>query len=70
LTSPLTSKKIGSEALEKMKERVASEIKTTFASQYTAEISLLEALDPKIIAAYGRRATDSKHLITPHKAAG
>jgi NADPH2:quinone reductase len=60
--------KIGSEALDKMKERVASEIKNTFASQYTAEISLLEALDPKIIAAYGRRATGSKYLITPHKA--
>jgi NADPH2:quinone reductase len=60
--------KIGAEALERMKERVATEIKTTFASRYTAEISLLEALDPKTIAAYGRRATGGKYLINPHKA--
>jgi NADPH2:quinone reductase len=60
--------KIGAEALERMKERVATEIKTTFASRYAAVISLLEALDPKIIAAYGRRATGSKYLINPQKA--
>ncbi len=60
--------KIGAEALERMKERVAAEIKTTFASRYKAEISLLEALDPKSIAVYGRRATGSKYLINPHKA--
>jgi NADPH2:quinone reductase len=59
--------KIGAEALERMKQRVATEIKTTFASRYTAEISLLEALDPKIIAAYGRRATGGKYLVNPHK---
>jgi NADPH2:quinone reductase len=59
---------IGAEALERMKERVATEIKTTFASRYMAEITLLEALDPKTIAAYGRRATGSKYLINPHKA--
>jgi NADPH:quinone reductase len=60
--------RIGEEALERMKERVATEIRTTFASHYAAQISLLEALDPKILAAYGRRATGSKFLINPHKA--
>ncbi len=60
--------KIGAEALERMKQRVAKEIKTTFASRYAAEISLMDALDPKHIAAYGRRATGGKYLINPHKA--
>jgi NADPH2:quinone reductase len=58
--------KIGPEALQAMKERVAAEIKTTFASHYSAQISLREALEPKIIAAYGRRSTGHKYLITPN----
>jgi NADPH2:quinone reductase len=36
--------KIGFEAAQKLRERVAAEIKTTFASTYTKEISLAEAL--------------------------
>jgi NADPH2:quinone reductase len=59
--------KIGAQAVRAMKDRVAAEIKTTFASHYTAEISLLEALSPDIIAAYGKRATGQKYLINPQK---
>jgi NADPH2:quinone reductase len=59
--------KIGTEAFLAMKTRVAQELKTTFKSHYTGEISLLEALDPKMIAAYNRRATGQKFLIAPHK---
>jgi hypothetical protein len=51
-----------------LKARVASEIRTTFASHYTRTISLLEALDPDVIAAYGRRATGEKFLINPNLA--
>ena len=36
--------KIGFEAAQKLRERVAAEIKTTFASTYTKEVSLAEAL--------------------------
>ena len=50
-----------------VRQRVADEIKTTFASHYTAEISLTEALDPKILNAYGRQATGEKYLINPQK---
>ncbi|HEY2682370.1 MAG TPA: zinc-binding dehydrogenase [Steroidobacteraceae bacterium] len=59
--------KIGPEAFQAMKSRVARELKTTFRSHYTAEISLAEALDPKIIASYNRRATGQKFLIVPQK---
>jgi NADPH2:quinone reductase len=59
--------RIGAEALQGLKERVAAEIKTTFASHYSAEISLAEALRPDIIEAYGRRATGQKFLINPNK---
>ena len=59
--------KIGPEAFLAMKARVADELKSTFKSHYTAEISLREALDPKTIVAYNRRATGQKFLILPQK---
>jgi NADPH2:quinone reductase len=59
--------KIGMEDTGRLRQRVADEIKTTFASHYTAEISLAEALDPKILNAYGRQATGEKYLINPQK---
>ncbi len=59
--------KIGAEAAQKLRERVASEIKTTFASTYTAEVSLEEMLTTKAIGTYGRQATGEKYLVTPQK---
>jgi len=59
--------KIGPEAAAKLRQRVADELKTTFASHYTAEISLAEALKPEVMAAYNRRATGEKYLINPSK---
>jgi NADPH2:quinone reductase len=59
--------KIGPLAFQELKERVARELKTTFASHYTREISLAEALQPQIIAAYSKRATGEKYLINPNK---
>jgi NADPH:quinone reductase-like Zn-dependent oxidoreductase len=58
---------IGAEAAGRLRQRVASELKTTFASHYTAEIGLAEALDPKVLAAYSRKATGEKYLINPQK---
>jgi NADPH:quinone reductase len=62
--------KVGPEVEARLKARVASEIRTTFASHYTRTISLVEALDPNVIAAYGRRATGEKFLINPSLAIG
>ena len=59
--------KIGFEAGQALRNRVAAEIKTTFASQYTQEVSLAEALALDSIAVYGMQATGEKYLINPSK---
>lgn len=59
--------KIGQDAAQKLRERVAAEIKTTFASHYSDEVSLTEALSLEAIGEYGRQATGAKYLINPHK---
>jgi hypothetical protein len=59
--------RIGVEATQKLRERVANEITTTFASTYTREISLAEALEPDTIRGYQRMATGEKYLIVPTK---
>ncbi|MEN9807194.1 MAG: hypothetical protein RL756_1714 [Pseudomonadota bacterium] len=58
--------KIGPAAAQALRERVAAEIKTTFASQYTRVVSLSEALSLEAIAVYGAQATGQKYLIAPH----
>jgi NADPH:quinone reductase-like Zn-dependent oxidoreductase len=57
--------KIGPSEVERLRQRVASELKTTFASHYTKTVSLAGALSPEAIAAYNRRATGEKYLINP-----
>jgi NADPH2:quinone reductase len=59
--------KVGFEAGQKLRARVSAEIKTTFASSYTKEISLAEALQLETIAAYGKQATGEKYLINPNR---
>ena len=59
--------KIGPAAAEKLRQRIVAELKTTFASHYTKEISLAEALRLDEIAVYGKRATGTKYLINPNK---
>jgi NADPH:quinone reductase-like Zn-dependent oxidoreductase len=58
--------KIGPDAM-KLRQRVVSELKTTFASHYTKVVSLQEALQPSEIAVYAKRATGEKYLINPNK---
>lgn len=60
-------KRIGMEKFQQMRERVAREIKTTFASQYTQEISFEEMLQPEILKNYAKQATGEKYLVAPHK---
>ncbi len=66
LLTPLLQR-IGAEATQRLRQRVADELKTTFASHYTAEISLAEVLNPAVIAEYNKRATGLKYLINPAK---
>jgi hypothetical protein len=60
--------KIGPAEGQKLRQRVAAELKTTFASHYTKVVSLQEALQLENIAVYGKRATGEKFLINPNKA--
>ena len=59
--------KLGAEGVARLRKRVTDELKTTFASHYTAEISLAEALQPEVIAAYNKKTTGEKYLINPAK---
>lgn len=61
--------KIGPVETEKLRQRVAREIKTTFASHYAKTISLSEALSAEAIAAYNKKSTGEKYLINPNKGA-
>jgi NADPH:quinone reductase-like Zn-dependent oxidoreductase len=57
--------KVGVETALAMRARVARELKTTFASHYSATISLAQALDPDTVRAYAQKATGTKYLIDP-----
>jgi NADPH:quinone reductase-like Zn-dependent oxidoreductase len=59
--------KLGPEGVQRLRARVASELKTTFASHYTRTISLKQALDLETLKAYARRATGEKYLIDPSR---
>ena len=59
--------KIGPARAQQLRERIASELKTTFASKYAKEVSLAEALRLDEIAVYSRHATGAKYLINPQK---
>ncbi|MFM2419591.1 MAG: hypothetical protein RL385_4314, partial [Pseudomonadota bacterium] len=57
--------KAGADTAARLRERVVNGLGTTFASHYARRISLAEALEPSVIAEFGRQATGSKFLITP-----
>jgi NADPH2:quinone reductase len=59
--------KVGMEKSMELRARVAAEIKTTFASHYTSEVSLVGALSLDAIAVYGKQATGEKFLIRPQQ---
>jgi NADPH:quinone reductase-like Zn-dependent oxidoreductase len=60
--------KAGPEVAARLRKRVADELKTTFASHYSKEVSLAQALSADAIAAYYRRSTGDKYLIVPSRA--
>jgi NADPH:quinone reductase len=57
--------RIGANAAQALKQRVADELTTTFASHYSRQVSLAEALRADVMAEYLPRATGTKVLITP-----
>ena len=66
LLTPMIGR-IGMERFAEMRQRVVKEIKTTFASHYTQEISLEDMLQPDNIKAYAKQGTGAKYLVNPHK---
>jgi len=58
-------KKAGMQKMLEMRNRVATGLKTTFASHYSREISLFEALELSVIKSYAKQATGEKYLIRP-----
>ena len=59
--------KAGMEVAMRLRQRVAAELKTTFASHYTDEISLSEALQADVVQQYNAKTTRKKFLICPQK---
>lgn len=57
--------KAGPEVVARMRKRVVDELTTTFKSHYSHEISLTEALDANVLAAYNAKRTGEKYLIRP-----
>jgi len=56
----------GPETAARMRDRVAAGLTTTFAPDFTDEVTLAAALGPAAIAAYARPSTGTKFLITPN----
>lgn len=61
--------RVGSEEAERLRQRVAHEVKTTFASSYSKEISLPEMLSLESIGVYGKQSTGAKYLVNPSRQA-
>lgn len=59
-------KRFGMEKTIAFKTRVANELGSTFASHYTAEVSLTGALSADAIRNYARMASGEKYLVCPH----
>ena len=57
--------KVGPERVRQIRQRIADEIATTFASGYAAEVSLSGALQPAAVAIYSTQSTGEKYLINP-----
>lgn len=64
---PLFIERVGAERALELRQRVAADITTTFASTYTAVVSLGEAITIDAISVYGRQATGAKYLVNPNK---
>ncbi|MDB5860821.1 MAG: alcohol dehydrogenase groes protein [Ramlibacter sp.] len=61
-------RKAGAETVQRLRDRICRELKTTFASHYSRQISLSQALLAETIAQYARPATGEKFLIVPNAA--
>jgi len=66
LLTPFLARSSG-EDLARLRQRVVDELTTTFASHYTDQISLAEALEVGTLQRYARQATGEKFLLRPQR---
>jgi NADPH:quinone reductase len=59
--------KVGPDVTQRLKDRVAAALATTFASHDVREIALAQMLEPEVVAAYSRRSTGGKYLADPSR---
>lgn len=57
--------KVSPDVMQQMRQRVVSELTTTFASSYTSALGLTQVLQPDVLNAIIRKATGEKFLIDP-----
>ena len=57
--------KLGGPGVMRLRQRVAAEITTTFASAYSTRLSFEQMLDPEHARAYAKKATGQKALVLP-----
>ena len=65
LLTPFLGASIDLDTFNRLRSRVATGLKTTFASSYTTEVSLVGMLDPLAITGYSKQATGEKYLVVP-----
>jgi NADPH:quinone reductase-like Zn-dependent oxidoreductase len=58
--------KFGPEIVGRMRNRVMTELTTTFASHYKAKVGLEEMLSKEAVAEYNARRTGEKYLVAPN----
>lgn len=58
-------RRFGPGTFARLKQRVADELTTTFASHYSHRVSLAGMLEPDAVAGWYRRATGQKYLVVP-----
>ena len=56
---------VGKDKANELRQRVADEVRTTFASSYAGEISLADALQLDVAKIYAKQATGEKYMINP-----
>jgi hypothetical protein len=61
-----TLQSLGAARVAALRQRIADELTTTFASPHAKQVSLAEALQLSEVRAYAKRATGAKYLITPN----
>lgn len=59
-------KRTSPEVLQNLKDRIANELKTTFAISYAGELPMTAAADPEHMQVFTKRATGMKYIFNPN----